>query len=320
MNEQDSVLIDSFDSPLPKADPSGGVFTPRFWSRAIHWLINVLLILLTVFLFGSICVLKAQNIYYFWYSPIFQIYSLLASTFVLSRVILCMFYRTPGDAKHTPTVTVVVPYKNEGVHIADTIDHIYNSRYPTGLIEVIAVDDGSTDVSYSVVESCRARYPTLKSYQFPQNRGKRDAMALGAQEASGEILVYIDSDSNVEPEGIYKLVQPFVDPGIGAVAGHITVIVEPGSLISKMESVRYYLAHRVVKAVESIFGAVTLLLRRIFRVPPRHRPEGSAGLDEPDVSRHQSHLRRRPQLDQLCAQNSPGDLSLRGHLRHLRPE
>jgi hyaluronan synthase len=87
--------------------------------------------------------------------------------------------------------------------------------------------------------------------------GKREGMALGAREGRGEILVYVDSDSYCEPESIYKLVQPFADKTIGAVAGHITVIVEPDNIISKMESVRYYIAHRMVKAVESMFGAVT---------------------------------------------------------------
>ena len=231
--------------------------TPYFKGELWRWMTNVILILLALLLFGGICWLKVQNILFFWYAPVFQIYSLAASGFVLSRVILCMFYREPPDRNYTPTVTVVVPYKNEGAHIADTIDHIYASEYPTDKIEVIAIDDGSTDESWSVVESQRSRYPTLRSFQFPKNRGKRDAMALGAQEASGEILVYIDSDSNVAPDGIYKLVQPFVDPGIGAVAGHILVIVEPKNIISKMESVRYYIAHRIVKAVESIFGAVT---------------------------------------------------------------
>src|SRR5258706_14914806 len=97
----------------------------------------------------------------------------------------------------------------------------------------------------------------MKLHRFDKNKGKRHAMALGAEKASGEILIYVDSDSYVDPEGFYKIVQPFDNPRIGAVSGHILAVVEPDNFISKMESVRYYVAHRVMKAAESLFGAVT---------------------------------------------------------------
>ena len=64
-------------------------------------------------------------------------------------------------------------------------------------------------------------------------------MAVGAEKASGEILVYLDSDSFVDPEGIYRIVQPFAHEAVGAVAGHTLMIVEPDNFISKMECVRY---------------------------------------------------------------------------------
>jgi len=54
----------------------------------------------------------------------------------------------------------------------------------------------------------------MRLFQFKENRGNRDAMALGAREAHGEILVYLDSDSFMDPDGVYKLVQPFKDPRI----------------------------------------------------------------------------------------------------------
>jgi hyaluronan synthase len=82
-------------------------------------------------------------------------------------------------------------------------------------------------------------------------------MALGAVKARGEILIYVDSDSFVERQSIYNIVQPFTDPTIGAVAGHIQVIVNPTQILSKMERVRYFVSHRIIKACESMFGAVT---------------------------------------------------------------
>jgi hyaluronan synthase len=82
-------------------------------------------------------------------------------------------------------------------------------------------------------------------------------MALGTREANGSILIFIDSDTFLEEEAIYRLVQPFADPRVGAVAGHTNVIVEEDNFISKMEAVRYYVSQRIMKAAESIFNSVT---------------------------------------------------------------
>jgi hyaluronan synthase len=61
----------------------------------------------------------------------------------------------------------------------------------------------------------------------------------------------------VAPEALYRIVQPFYNPQIGAVAGHTMVRVHEDSFISKMESVRYYISHQIIKTAESVFGAVT---------------------------------------------------------------
>jgi len=61
----------------------------------------------------------------------------------------------------------------------------------------------------------------------------------------------------VEPEGLYRIVQPFADNRVGAVAGHTLAYVEKDNFISKMESVRYYISHQIIKTAESIYGVVS---------------------------------------------------------------
>jgi hyaluronan synthase len=103
----------------------------------------------------------------------------------------------------------------------------------------------------------QAQYPKLKNVRFNKNMGKRQAMSHGAENASGDILIYVDSDSYIEPEAVYRIVQPFIDRTIGAVSGHILAVEEEDNFISKMEAARYYISHRIMKAAESVFGAVT---------------------------------------------------------------
>jgi len=204
-----------------------------------------------------ICFLKVNNLLYFWYDPWLQAYSVAAAAFVLSRIVLSFFYKEPPDEGYFPTATIVIAGKNEEAHIAETIHHCFRAYYPPDLLDVIAIDDGSTDKTWEAMEALQAQYPRLRIFRFEKNKGKRHAMALGAQEAVGEFLVYVDSDSYIAPDSLYRILQPFKSKKIGAVSGHVLAAVEPDNFISKMESVRYYVSHRVMKAAESVFGAVT---------------------------------------------------------------
>lgn len=211
-----------------------------------------------IVLLGSlIAYLKSRNIVSFWYGPLIQIYSLGAALFVISRVFLSMIYRTPKDNGYVPSVSLIIAVKNEEAHIAQTVSHCLKSRYPADKLEVIVVDDGSTDKTWAVLSKLTSQETRLRAFQFPKNRGKRHAMALGTREAKGDILIFIDSDTFLEEEAIYRLVQPFADPRVGAVAGHTFVIVEENNPISKMEAVRYYVSQRIMKAAESVFNVVT---------------------------------------------------------------
>jgi hyaluronan synthase len=205
----------------------------------------------------TLCVMKIRNVVTFWYEPVFQGYSIAAAAFILSRIGISFFYKVPEEQGYLPAVSMIITAKNEETNIAETIRHCFQSRYPEDLVEVIAVDDGSTDGTWAVMKGLEPIYPRLRNIQLERNMGKRHAMAIGAEKAQGKILVYVDSDSYADPEGLYRIVQPFFNPRIGAVAGHTMVRVREDNFISKMESVRYFISHQVIKTAESVYGAVT---------------------------------------------------------------
>ncbi len=204
-----------------------------------------------------IAYLKIHNFIYFWYDPWLEAYSVGAAAFVLSRVFLSFGYKEPEDRGYCPSISIVIAAKNEQAHIAETIEHCFRSHYPPDLFEVLAVDDGSDDQTWPIMKSLEQKYPKLRTFRFEKNMGKRHAMALGAEKGLGEVLVYVDSDSYIDPESLYRIVQPFADARVGAVSGHVLAAIENDNFISKMEAVRYYVSHRIMKAAESIFGAVT---------------------------------------------------------------
>ncbi|MCH8311650.1 MAG: glycosyltransferase family 2 protein [Nitrospinae bacterium] len=205
----------------------------------------------------NIVYLKWFNLFYYWYDPVVHTYSLFIGVFILSRFVLALFYSPPPDKGYLPTITTVIACKNEEDSIRKTIDCVYRSDYPKDRLEVIVVNDGSTDQTLKEMNMAKRAHPNLKVVEFEENRGKRAGMAIGAKMARGEILVYIDSDSFIQRDGLYKIVQGFVDADVGAVCGHAYVTNARKNLLTKMQEVRYFIAFRVIKAAESLFSNVT---------------------------------------------------------------
>ena len=81
----------------------------------------------------------------------------------------------------------------------------------------------------------------------------------GAKEAKHELVLFVDSDSFLNPYAIRNIVQPFKDARCGGVSGRTDVANTYTNSLTKMQSVRYYIAFRIMKAAEGLFDAVTCL-------------------------------------------------------------
>lgn len=195
---------------------------------------------------------------------IFSMYGLLVSSYILSRFGLAYFYdpqEAAFDLTYQPTASFGVPTKNEGDKIYEVIMQIAYSKYPKEKFDVIAINDGSTDNTLSEMHRARKDAAKLGVHvdvvDWTTNRGKRDGMAECARRSGKEILVYIDSDSIVERDCLPNIVKYFSNPEVGAVAGQAFVANENTNLLTKMQSVRYYVAFKAYKSAEALFGSVT---------------------------------------------------------------
>src|ERR1700676_2422021 len=126
----------------------------------------------------------------------------------------------PDHPDFQPPVSVLVPAYNEESVIVYTINSVLESDYPK--LEVIVVDDGSTDGTGDLLDEQFARNPAVRVIHEP-NRGKSAALSHALAEASSGIIVTIDADTSVEPDAVSKLVRHFVNPRVGAVAGNVKV-------------------------------------------------------------------------------------------------
>ncbi len=187
------------------------------------------------------------------------IWTALSLLLLCLRTVLWLRYR-PFDlagADDAPSLTVIIPAYNEGEMVARTIDSVAAARYPAGRLEIIAVDDGSTDDTYSHMERAAQRHPGLvTAIRFSKNRGKKAAMEAGFRKAAGEVAVTIDSDSVIEQGALLAVAGPFRDCSVGAVAGKVVVLNTSDGIIPRMLNVRFIIAFDFIRAAQSTYGTV----------------------------------------------------------------
>lgn len=109
-------------------------------------------------------------------------------------------------------LSVLVPVHNEGDQIAQNLSLIHAEATKAGLpMEMIAIDDGSTDKTWHVLQSMVEQIPELKALRFSRNFGKEAAICAGLAYSSGQACIVIDSDLQHPPELIPEMVRLWRD-------------------------------------------------------------------------------------------------------------
>jgi glycosyltransferase involved in cell wall biosynthesis len=126
-----------------------------------------------------------------------------------------------------PSVTVIVPTYNRAAVLADTLGDLIAQDYPADRLELIVVDNSSTDNTEDVVQTAAARSPFPVRYFRKDNRGPAVSRNYGAARACGEVLAFTDSDCRVPPTWVRSGVR-CMKPGVGLVAGPILPVVNDG--------------------------------------------------------------------------------------------
>ena len=232
----------------------GARYERTAWSY-LRWLAAAVLFVAA----SLIMLIKYENFYYFWFDvPVF-LYSLLVGGYLLSRFFFASFYGDSVPLAELPTMSVVIPARNEEAYIARTLRQVMESDDPREKLQVIAVDDCSTDKTLQSMKEVQKSYPDLVVLGLQTRAGKRHALATGTGLANGQIITFIDSDSFIQPDALRNLVNRFADPRVAAITGHCEVENIWTNLLTRMQTVRYFISFRVMKAAESVFDSVTCL-------------------------------------------------------------
>jgi len=154
-----------------------------------------------------------------------------------------------------PAVAVVVPAYNEEVGIATTVRSIVASDY-AGPIEVVVVDDGSTDGTAAAVEQLLGQdgMAGVRLLRQP-NGGKPAALNAGVRATTAPIVVMVDGDTVFAPDTIANAVRRFADPSVAAVAGN-TKIGNRRGLLGRFQHLEYVFGFNLDRRAQEELGCM----------------------------------------------------------------
>ena len=153
-----------------------------------------------------------------------------------------------------PFVSVIIPVRNRPLEIEACLRSLSEVVYPPGKLEIIVVDDASTDQTLERV----SRFP-VQLIRLNENRQASYCRNLAARKAGGDILAFIDSDCLAEPLWLQELIPAFKDPSLGALGGMVdSYFVE--SALDRYEQVKSSL-------IVSFRAKRSLEMEKFFYVP-----------------------------------------------------
>ncbi|NLD99570.1 MAG: glycosyltransferase family 2 protein [Fibrobacter sp.] len=155
----------------------------------------------------------------------------------------------------TPFVSFIITAYNEENKIREKLDNTLQTNYPRELLQIIVASDGSTDRTNDIVRSYSAY--NINLIELPEHMGKEAAQVQAIKAATGEILIFSDTATRIDPESISNIVSNFSDPTVGCVSSEDRIISSVNGQTVSGEGlyVRYEMwLRRIESSINSVVG------------------------------------------------------------------
>ena len=129
-----------------------------------------------------------------------------------------LFGRSPSRQGENPTFSIIVACYNEQAGIAAKLEACLALTYPRDRLEIIVASDGSTDATEQIVEKFAARDARIRLLRGKGREGKSGVQNLAASQATGDILLFTDAETQTRPDLLEQIAEDFSDPQVGLVA------------------------------------------------------------------------------------------------------
>lgn len=191
--------------------------------------------------------------------------------YLLLKVVLSFFYRpvnfpvTTGENAYPFTVSAIMPCYNESAEsVMSAIKSLLSQTYP--LKEIFFIDDGSPEpVAFDVVTDFIRRYnghyhgTKLVAHRLIENKGKVCAQTWGFGYASSDLIMAVDSDGVIAPNGVEELIKVFAkDDKVGSVVGYVAARNVGEKFITTVQDINYSGAFSIGRAAQSVLNSVVV--------------------------------------------------------------
>lgn len=162
-------------------------------------------------------------------------------------------------------VSIIVPVYNSESYLRDCLDSLVNQTLKD--IEIIIVDDASTDKSMSIIAEYKRKYPNIiKVFKNAQNKGQGASRNIGLSLAIGEYIGFLDSDDYVSPtmyEELYAATKKYDNPNI--VSTRLTFVKDNGFLGKTFEPYLNESSYTPLKNPELVLDESPSVCNKIFK-------------------------------------------------------
>jgi cellulose synthase/poly-beta-1,6-N-acetylglucosamine synthase-like glycosyltransferase len=182
-----------------------------------------------------------------------------------------------------PAVSILVPARNEAGVIARTVERLCALEYPPEKLEIVIVDDGSTDGTGDIVDRAAAADRRVRCLRVPRERGGRGksaALTYAVEASRHDLIAIYDADNRPEPDSLRLLVAALVaDPGLAATVGKFRCLNRHRNLLTRFVNIETLAFQWIMQAGRWAMLGVTTLPGTNF-VIWRSVLQGVGGWDE----------------------------------------
>jgi cellulose synthase/poly-beta-1,6-N-acetylglucosamine synthase-like glycosyltransferase len=188
----------------------------------------------------------------FWFSVCGMFFAYFGYPLCLWAIGLLRSRRVDRRPLEIPVSMIITAY-NEEKRIALKLENTFGLDYPPDKLEIIVASDGSTDRTHAIVDGFKAR--GVRMLALERRQGKEHAQKQAVQIAHGELFVFSDVATRLEPQGLRQIVANFADPTVGCVSSEDRLLGQDGKPAGEGMYVRYEMwLRRLESRVNSLVG------------------------------------------------------------------
>jgi cellulose synthase/poly-beta-1,6-N-acetylglucosamine synthase-like glycosyltransferase len=161
---------------------------------------------------------------------------------------------------YQPTVSILIPARNEEKVIERILQRMTELTYPKDKLQIIVIDDASTDSTGKIAEQYSQKYNYIKVVHRDgreAGRGKGSALNAGMKHVKGEIILCFDADYYPQKDIVEKLTKEFTDQTVGTVQGRVIVLNEPQNVVTRLVALERIGGYRIDQQARNSLGLIT---------------------------------------------------------------